>query len=94
MPVDYYPNKSIADLKSILDALQARQTGGAITEVNAAGVRMVRDLGGSGNSRVEVEILRVRYSLYRRALGTEEAQNFANPYPERIRRTRARYTFS
>lgn len=93
MPVDYYPNKSIADLQAILEGLQKRQSQGAISEVTAAGVRVVRSHASqAGNTKTDVELLRVLYSLYRRALGTEEAPNFPNPYASRMTRTRAAYT--
>ena len=88
MPVDYYPQKSVADLLGILDGLQKRQTRGGITEVVAAGVKTTREFG-MGNSRAEKEILRVLYSLHLRDSGT-----YDDPYASRIRRTRARYTFS
>ena len=94
MPIDYYPQKSIAELKGLLENLQRRQTHGGITEVLAAGVRTTRDFRNSGNSRVEVEIRRVMYSLHRRAKGTAEAENYPDPYAEMVRHTRARYTFS
>lgn len=89
MPVDYYPQKSVADLTVILEQLQKRQTNGSITEVLAAGVKTTREFSGGGNSRVETEILRVLYSLHLR-----DPDNFDDPYASRIRRTRARYTFS
>lgn len=88
MPVDYYPQKSVADLLAILDTLQKRQTKGGITEVLAAGVKTSREFV-PGNSRVETEILRVMYSLHLRDPAT-----YDDPYASRIRRTRARYTFS
>lgn len=88
MPVDYYPQKSVADLLAILATLQKRQTNGGITEVLAAGVKTVREFG-TGNSRIEKEILRVLYSLHLR-----DPSTYDDPYASRIRRTRARYTFS
>jgi hypothetical protein len=95
VPIDYYPNKSVAELVVILEKLQKRQTEGLLVEVSAAGVRTTRDIGrAGGNSKPEIEILRVRYSLYLHALGTDEAENWPNPYQERIVRTRTRYTFS
>jgi hypothetical protein len=95
MPVDYYPNKSIAELVGILEKLQKRQSEGLLTEVAAAGVRVARDIGrAGGNARVELEILRVLWSLFVRAKGTGEEKNWPDPYANRIQRTRARYTFS
>ena len=95
MPVDYYPNKSLEDLTALLNSLQSRQVKGSIVEVSVAGVRTVRQPGGSGTSRTETEILRVLYSMHLRAAGsTQLAEKYPNPYAGRIRRTRARYTFS
>jgi hypothetical protein len=88
MPVDYYPQKSVADLLAILDTLQKRQVKGGITEVLAAGVKTTREFG-PGNSRAEKEILRVMYSMHLR-----DPNTYDDPYASRIRRTRARYTFS
>ncbi len=87
--VDYYPNKSEDELLVLLNALQKRQINGTITEVSAAGVRTVRDLKNAGNARIEVEIRRVQYSLHVKA-----PLEWDNPYANRIRRTRTRYTFS
>lgn len=88
MPVDYYPNKTADQLLVLLDKLQQRQIGGAITEVSAAGVRTVR-MVTPGNSAVATEITRVLYSLFRKDPKTND-----NPYADKIRRTRARYTAS
>jgi len=94
--VDYYPQKSMEELIGLLESLQNRQVKGAITEVSAAGVRTTRDVGsnGSTNSRTETEILRVLYSIHLRAASGPEAARWPDPYASRIRRTRARYTFS
>jgi hypothetical protein len=86
--LDYYPQKSEAELSVLLDSLQKRQVKGGITEVTAAGVRTMKDFRG-GNSRVEVEIRRVLYSLHLRNPDT-----YDDPYASRVRRVRARYTFS
>ena len=96
MPVDYYPNKSIEELTAMLTTLQERQLKGTITQVSAAGVSTIRELGRNAtmNARTETEIKRVLYSLFLRAAGTENAQDWPNPYASMIRRTRARYTFS
>ena len=88
MPSNYYPNKTEEDLLAILNALQARQTAGAITEVSAAGVRTVKEVG-QGNSRTEVELRRVLYSLF-----LKNPTLYQDPYASMIRRTRTRYTFS
>jgi hypothetical protein len=86
--VDYYPNKSVEELEATLTDLQTRQTKGALTEFSAAGLKSAR-LVGATNSRVEVEIRRVLFSLSVRL-----PQKYANPYAQRNRRTRAWYTFS
>lgn len=92
MPVDYYPNKNIEQLVAILENLQKRQIEGTLTEVTAVGVRTVKNIT-PGNSALDIEILRVRYSLYRRAqdAGEAEANKWTNPYKERVKRTRANY---
>lgn len=86
--LDYYPQKSEQELLALLDSLQKRQIKGGITEVTAAGVRTMKDFK-AGNSRVEVEIRRVLFSLHLR-----DSDVYDDPYASRIRRTRARYTFS
>ena len=87
MPVDYYPNLALEELQALLARLQARQAGGAITEASAGGGGVGR-AEGAGNSRTEVEVLRVLYSLYVRARGTEEEGRWPNPYERRVTRTR------
>ena len=94
MPIDYYPQKSVQELVVILEKLQKRQTQGLIAEVSAAGVRVTRDMRKGDESRTETEILRVLWSLFVRAQGTDEAATWPDPYAQRISRTRARYTFS
>lgn len=92
MPIDYYPQKRIEELTTILNRLQGRQLNGAITDATAAGVRVARAQGSSsGNSKTEIEIQRVLYSLYLRAKDTDEAINWPNPYASRVTRTRAYY---
>jgi hypothetical protein len=92
MPVDFYPNKSVQELLKMLDQVQSRQVSGAISEVTAAGVRTVRQFGGvAGNSKTDAAILRILYSLHKRSAGTDEADNFPNPYVTRITRTSATY---
>lgn len=93
MPVDYYPQKSEAQLIEMLESLQKGQTSGRLTEVAAAGVRTVRAIGGK-DAPIETQILRVLYSLFLRNPGTRNSGGWENPYGQRIRRTRARYTFS
>jgi hypothetical protein len=87
MPVDFYVNKSQQELEALLARLQAAQSTGRVSEVSAAGVRTVKVFSGVG--RTETEILRVLYSLHLRA-----PDQYDNPYANRIRRTRARYTYS
>jgi hypothetical protein len=93
MPVNYYPNKTVEELEAILRGLQQRQTGGAVSEVFAAGVRTVRSVG-LGNAAPEVEILRVLYALFRAAAAGDDAvalAKYPNPYLQRTRRTRPSY---
>ena len=96
MPVDYYLGKSVEELVVLLNSLQNRQIKGGITQVAAAGVSTMREFGiaKNGQSRVEVEIKRVLYSLFMRAATTDAAKQWPNPYANRIRKTRARYTYS
>jgi hypothetical protein len=91
VPIDYYPQKSLSELKVLLESLQSRLAKGAITEVSAAGVRTVRQppIGGSDS---DIQIKRVLYSLYLRALGTSEEPTWTNPYSQSLRRVRVRYT--
>jgi len=92
MPVDYYPNKSMADLQVMLDRLQSRQYNGSIAGASAAGVSVTRTQGGGNlNAWTDALILRVRYSLYLKAIGSDEADNWPNPYATRNTRTRAYY---
>jgi hypothetical protein len=87
MPVNYYPNKTLVELRDILTRLQDRQLKGGITQVAAAGVNTVRSFDKS--SKTEQEILRVRYALF-----LKDPTHWANPYGEKITRTRAWYTAS
>lgn len=87
MPVDYYPQKTEAELLALLVSLQNRQTQGHVYMTGGAGIQTVRSFTGS--SRVEVEIRRVLYSLHLR-----NAEDYEDPYASRIRRTRAYYQFS
>jgi len=92
VPIDYYPNVSLEDLLAMLAKIQSRQVNGAIIQVTAAGVSTTRSHGTqAGNSRTEAEILRVLYSAHRRAIGSDEAANYPNPYAQRVTRTRADY---
>lgn len=89
MPVDYYPNKSVEELTTILGDLQGRLANGAVTGFSAAGVSESRQPGGAFDS--EIQTLRVLYSLHLRAAGTDDADVWPNPYASRVTRTRARY---
>ena len=94
MPVDYYPQRSIESLLTLLDSLQKRSTTGAVFFTTAAGMQTQRSF--QNTARVETEIKRVLYSLHLRGKLNEEQGGDANPYPnpylESIRRTRASYT--
>jgi hypothetical protein len=89
MPVNFYPQKTEAELVEILKGLQVRQGKGALTEVAAAGQRVYRQVLLWNNSRVEVEIKRVLY-----ALNQLNPEVYSDPYAGMLRRTRTRYTFS
>jgi len=92
VPIDYYPNKSLEDLQTILSGLQDRQTVGFLSHASASGVMMSRTMTHAGTSKVETEILRVLWSMHVRAQSTPEAKNYPNPYAQKIRRTRPRYS--
>ncbi len=77
--VNYYPQKTAAELLLVLDSLQKRTT------TTAAGFQTLRSFQGS--SKVEVEIRRVLFSLHKL-----DPDTYADPYASRIRRTRASYT--
>ena len=87
MPVDYYVSKSENELLLLLDSLQRRATQGVIASTSAAGVQQIRSF--TQGSRVETEIKRVLYSLFKR-----NPIDYSDPYASMIRRTRAHYTFS
>ena len=89
MALNYYPNKSVKCLLEILEQLQGRQDKGLLTGTAAAGVSMVREGRSTGNSRTEVEIRRVLYSL-----SQADPAHYQDPYSQMVRFSRARYTFS
>jgi hypothetical protein len=88
VPINYYPNLDADGLLALLDALQKRQTTGLVIQTSAAGLQAIKSFS-KGASRNEVELRRVLYSLHLLQPG-----NYADPYVDRITRTRARYTFS
>lgn len=73
----------------MLRAAQDRKAGGNITEVTVAGLRTVTDF--AKNRVIEREIFDLRYSLYLRAAGTDQADLWPDPRLERITRTRPLY---
>jgi hypothetical protein len=85
--VDFYPQKTVDELLVILASLQKRASEGVVYFTTVAGLQTQRTFQGA--ARTEVEIKRVLYSLSLRA-----PEAYENPYTQRIRRTRARYTFS
>jgi len=87
MPVNYYPQKTAEELLAILDSLQKRASTGVVAMTTAAGMQHQRSFQNGGP--VDREIRRVLYALWK--LDPEE---YENPYAQRIRRTRARYTDS
>lgn len=84
MPTNYYPNKTVDELKTILDSLQKRASTGVVFFTTAAGTQTQRSFQGSGP--VDREIRRVLYALF-----VIEPENWDNPYAGRIRRTRPNY---
>ncbi len=87
MPINYYPQRTTEELLVILDSLQKRTTQGAVFYTTAAGLQQQRSFQGS--SPVHVEIRRVLYALWKL-----DSEAYENPYAQRIRKTRARYTES
>lgn len=95
MPTDYYPQLTDPgnqpdgenQLLAYLDALQKRATIGAISAGAAVGTQTTRSF--AGGARPEVEIRRIRWSLF-----LIDPQRYADPYSERIRRTRSWYIYS
>ncbi len=83
---DYYPQLEADALLFLLNAVQRRGTIGQVVFTTAAGVQSQLSL--SGAARPEVENRRIRYSLHLR-----DPDNYPDPYANRVRRTRARYTF-
>ncbi len=96
MPVNYYSNRTQAELLNILKSLQDGQAGNSVKEIYIAGQRVIKGPNTIAASyRPDVEILRVRYALYLIASATGyaggDANLYPNPYRERITRTRANY---
>lgn len=86
MPVDYYPNLTVPELEVLLAQAQTRKAKGAVVSVSVPGMFTTRDLGNSRNDP-EREIRDILYSLFLKAGPTL----YANPYAQRITRTRTRY---
>lgn len=80
------------ELLKLLESVNNSITKGHITEVSAAGVRTVR--GPADISQLRMVRRDIKYSLYLRAAGTAESAKYPDPWANRIRRTRTRYTFS
>jgi len=84
VPVDYYPQKTEEELLALLKAVQARGTDGQVFFTTVIGMQTQKSFQGA--ARPEVEIRRIRYSLF-----LKNPDTYANPYTERTRRTRANY---
>lgn len=84
MPVNYYPQKTVAELLELLDSLQKRSTTGAPSFIIAAGMQQQRSFTNSAH--VDNAIRRVLFSLYKL-----DPETYPNPYVERVRRTVANY---
>jgi hypothetical protein len=88
MPVNYYVGKTQAQLEALLKSLQSRASEGVISMMGGGSIpQTVRSWQGA--ARVEVEIKRVLWALHVLAPHT-----YADPYADRIRRTRTRYVYS
>lgn len=85
MPVNYYPQKTEAELLVILSDLQKRASSGALSMTAAAGLQQMKSWQGA--APVSVEIRRVLYSLWK-----VNPNAYENPYAQRVRRTRPSYT--
>ena len=83
--VDYYPQKTVAELLVILTAVQTRASSGALSMTTAAGLQQMRSWQGA--ARPEVEIRRILFSLFKR-----DPETYANPYNDRVRMARPAYS--
>lgn len=84
MPVDYYPQKTVAELLVILDSVQKRASVGALFITTGAGIQQQRSFQGSASTQTEVK--RVLFSLH-----LKDPDVYQNPYLSRVRRTRVSY---
>ena len=83
--VDYYPQKTVAELLVILTAVQTRASSGALSMTTAAGLQQMRSWQGA--ARPEVEIRRILFSLHKR-----DPETYSNPYNDRVRMARPAYS--
>ena len=95
MAVDYYIGKDINLLKALLAKAQQQLNSGRVTDLSVGGGNGVRTRHDFHDKHdPELEILRIRYSLWLRAIADGSPDLIAewpNPYKERITRTRPDY---
>ena len=87
MQSNIYEGMTMDELKAALKSLQNRNTKGELSMTTGAGLQQVRSWQGAG--RVRMEIMSVRYAMYRL-----DPVTYRDPYAERVRRTRSSYTRS
>ena len=87
VPFDYYPNKTVTELLALLTSVQNRASKGELSMTTGAGLQQVRSWQGSGSTSLEIR--RLLYSLHHK-----DPVTYADPYADRVRRTRSSYTRS
>ena len=87
VPFDYYPNKTVTELLALLTSVQNRGTKGELSMTTGAGLQQVRSWQNSESTPVTIR--RLLYSLHRK-----DPVTYADPYADRVRKTRASFTRS
>ena len=90
MPVNYYPNLTEDELLAKLDKVQKRSAEGVVNFTTVLG--MQQQLSYEKASRPDVTILRILYSLHLLHLAGDTDAVWPDPYAQKIRKTRTRYT--
>ena len=96
MAIDYYVGKQIPELVTLLAKAQQQANSGRILELTVGGgngVRTRRDFHDKHDP--QQEIIRIRYSLWLRALANGDPDliaQYPNPYKERITRVKPDYS--
>jgi len=83
--MDYYPNRSVADLLTLLTSVQNRGTKGELSMTTGAGLQQVRAWQNSESTPVTIR--RILTSLH-----AKDPVTYMDPYAGRVRRTRSSYT--